>query len=340
MKNSILGFNQEYAITLRKEVEVRKGKFVTRKIDCTDLVILRWFVDFYPRMRFFEVDGQKYAWLTHKKLMEDLPLIDISKRAFIDRMQKLVDFNILTYKLIKEGGTFSLYGFGDNYLNLVNSSNNGSGSNAYGSTIEHTRVVRSNNIGVCDQPADKDNSVIDKPIKDNSIINNSNKSSRFTPPTLEEVKQYCQERNNNIDAERFLDYYTSNGWMVGKNKMKDWKAAVRTWERTSYQTNNTQNNAPVKKPAIEPTQESAENITMENMERQLNNALSLLIQPPSDSELSQFKEYLYKMTSEHLDDFLEENKNRKFNSLNDLQAAYEDYYHMILDQILEEMMNQ
>ena len=57
--------------------------------------------------------------------------------------------------------------------------------------------------------------------------------TRFVPPTLEEVQAYCLERNNNVDAERFIDYYTSNGWMVGKNKMKDWKASVRTWEKTN-----------------------------------------------------------------------------------------------------------
>lgn len=58
-------------------------------------------------------------------------------------------------------------------------------------------------------------------------------TSRFTPPTLAEVQAYCKERGNNVDAERFIDYYTSNGWKVGKNKMKDWKAAVRTWEKSS-----------------------------------------------------------------------------------------------------------
>lgn len=60
------------------------------------------------------------------------------------------------------------------------------------------------------------------------------KRKRFTPPTLEEVRAYCNERNNNVDPQRFIDYYTSNGWQVGKNKMKDWKAAVRTWERNGY----------------------------------------------------------------------------------------------------------
>lgn len=58
-------------------------------------------------------------------------------------------------------------------------------------------------------------------------------ATRFTPPTLEEVRTYCTERKNNVDAERFVDYYESNGWMVGKNRMKSWKAAVRTWEKNN-----------------------------------------------------------------------------------------------------------
>lgn len=54
---------------------------------------------------------------------------------------------------------------------------------------------------------------------------------RFVPPMAEEVKQYCLERKNGIDAQKFVDFYESKGWMIGKNKMKDWKAAVRTWEK-------------------------------------------------------------------------------------------------------------
>lgn len=60
------------------------------------------------------------------------------------------------------------------------------------------------------------------------------KYKRFTPPSLEEVKQYCKERNNSVNPESFVDFYSSKGWMVGKNKMKDWKAAVRTWEQHNF----------------------------------------------------------------------------------------------------------
>lgn len=75
-------------------------------------------------------------------------------------------------------------------------------------------------------------------LKESNIENNTNTNtkreraaSRFTPPTVEEVRAYCQERKNNVDPQRFVDYYTANGWKVGRNPMKDWKAAVRTWER-------------------------------------------------------------------------------------------------------------
>ena len=70
------------------------------------------------------------------------------------------------------------------------------------------------------------------------------KAKRFTPPTLEDVTAYCIERANNIDAQHFIDYYTSNGWLVGKNKMKDWKAAVRTWERNGYSSNTSRPSKP------------------------------------------------------------------------------------------------
>lgn len=65
------------------------------------------------------------------------------------------------------------------------------------------------------------------------------KADRFVPPDVNQVQEYCDSRNNGIDAQTFVDFYTSKGWMVGKNKMKDWKAAVRTWERNDKRSYNT-----------------------------------------------------------------------------------------------------
>ena len=72
-----------------------------------------------------------------------------------------------------------------------------------------------------------------KMLERNVPVSNT-KKKRFVKPTVEEVKQYCIERNNCVNAEQFYDYYESNGWKVGKNSMKDWKACVRTWERNGY----------------------------------------------------------------------------------------------------------
>lgn len=60
---------------------------------------------------------------------------------------------------------------------------------------------------------------------------NTNVLHTFRPPTYEEVKEYCFTRNNQVDAQAFIDFYESKGWMIGKNKMKSWEAAIRTWEK-------------------------------------------------------------------------------------------------------------
>lgn len=80
----------------------------------------------------------------------------------------------------------------------------------------------------------------------NEISKKSTRQKKFVPPTVEEVASYCLERKNKVDAAYFVDHYTSNGWKVGKQNMKDWKAAVRTWEKNGY-------NQPSKKQdAVEP----------------------------------------------------------------------------------------
>jgi hypothetical protein len=71
-----------------------------------------------------------------------------------------------------------------------------------------------------------------KEIKEVKEVKNSIGAKKFCPPALDEVKAYCLERNNGVDAEKFFDYYSANGWVQGKGKpIKDWKACVRTWER-------------------------------------------------------------------------------------------------------------
>ena len=59
-------------------------------------------------------------------------------------------------------------------------------------------------------------------------------SKRFVPPTVEEVEAYCRERGNNVNAKKFVDFYAARGWIIGKYRMKDWRAAVRTWEQNDF----------------------------------------------------------------------------------------------------------
>ena len=76
-----------------------------------------------------------------------------------------------------------------------------------------------------------------------SSASTTTKRKRFEKPTLSEIKQYCIERGNKVDAQHFFDYYESNGWKVGKNSMKNWQAAVRTWERSEYRKPNSKKNS-------------------------------------------------------------------------------------------------
>ena len=80
-------------------------------------------------------------------------------------------------------------------------------------------------------------------LRDNNNITYSNNNltdskARFKKPTINDIKEYCLCRNNGIDSETFFDFYESKNWMVGKNKMKDWKACMRTWEKRQNKTNN------------------------------------------------------------------------------------------------------
>lgn len=110
------------------------------------------------------------------------------------------------------------------------------------------RYIRINGEGtnkIIDTSLQKDVYPINEIIEVNSTVNNTNnnktnKGGRFTPPSVEQVMEYCNHRQNGINAQNFIDFYQSKGWKVGNSKMKDWKASVRTWE-TNNKIRNEQN---------------------------------------------------------------------------------------------------
>lgn len=105
MKYTVEGFNQETAIELGLDVD--------------DLIILRWFVDFSNNMKQKVIEETTYYWVTYEKLLNDLPILNVKKRALQYKLDKLIRAKILIHKNIKEDGNFSYYGFGENYSNLI-----------------------------------------------------------------------------------------------------------------------------------------------------------------------------------------------------------------------------
>lgn len=95
MKLFVNGFSQEAVLSMVDTVKDSHGKDKTIRIDCTDLEILRWLVDFYPKMSKIKDGAHEYAFFTYKKVLEDLPILNISKQALSDRFKKMEHFGIL-----------------------------------------------------------------------------------------------------------------------------------------------------------------------------------------------------------------------------------------------------
>ena len=166
MKHSIEGFNQQYAITLKKVVKKNASETKEIRIDCTDLVLLRWFVDFFPKMDKEIINGEEYAWCSYEKCMNDLPILSISKQGYADRMHKLVEFGLLEFVCLPQKGNKCYWRFGENYGHLIEGY---SSQTPEGIVVEHHRVSCSNTIGYSSQTPYIDKSITDNTIKDISI---------------------------------------------------------------------------------------------------------------------------------------------------------------------------
>jgi hypothetical protein len=79
------------------------------------------------------------------------------------------------------------------------------------------------------------NQLLNKSIS-NDIDDSNKRKAKFVKPTIEEIRCFCEERNNGIDADEFFNFYESKGWVIGKSPMKDWKACIRTWERNRFKS--------------------------------------------------------------------------------------------------------
>lgn len=144
-------------------------------------------------------DGVCYA--TNKYFAE---LYNVSQVSISKWINSLVDKKYINFKIIYKEGTKEIL---NRYLTLV-----------YDPIKENLK--------------DNNTNTNNKEINNNKLLFTK---KNFKKPTLDEVQQYCSERKNNISAEKFIDYYESNGWKVGRNSMKDWKAAIRNWEKNQQE---------------------------------------------------------------------------------------------------------
>lgn len=119
MKYTVEGFSQEAALSTQATI-TENGHTKTIKLDIVDLTILRWIVDFYPRMKKTIIDGDEYAWFDYSTFVEDMPLLGLSKQSLYKRCIKMSQLGVLKHKTIRNNGTYSYYGFGPGYSRLIN----------------------------------------------------------------------------------------------------------------------------------------------------------------------------------------------------------------------------
>lgn len=156
--------------------------------------------------------------------LDDMEIPFTTAGAFVQILVPLIDKNNRHYENGKKGGRPKSKP-NENQTETKSKPNHNQFETNTEPNVTHSVIVLKSNSVI----EEKNNSVIEPPLSPNGDI--PPRGKRFTPPTVDEVRAYCLERSNNVDAEKFVDFYTAKGWKVGKNPMKDWRAAVRTWER-------------------------------------------------------------------------------------------------------------
>lgn len=164
--------------------------------------------------------GQFYT--SRSKILEHLPE-DVSERELRTALDRFENLSFLTKQSTNHGTLVTIVNW-DKYQGNNSQLDQG-----------------------CDQRATSERPANDQPINKEGKNNKNSKKIKnigkaFKPPSAEEVNQYAQENNLNVNGNGFVDYYEAKGWMIGKNKMKDWKAAARNWSRRNEERKPKQRN--------------------------------------------------------------------------------------------------
>lgn len=215
MKYSIFDFNQEAVLSFKRDLEVTiNGKQVIRtsKIDVTDLLILQVVSDFMNRKSIIKqiIDEKIYFWINYKAILEDLPILDIKKQAFIDRLNKMVDFGLLEKSIVKnEQGSFSFYRIGEKYETLKYKKNN-----------EEDKCETTD--GVCSGL--QTGCVVDYRPKNSTTKENSTiKETKEEEREYKEIEEPCSHSCQVLDT-------NNNGDLGLKNSKLDYDAILAEWK--------------------------------------------------------------------------------------------------------------
>lgn len=155
---------------------------------------------------------------------------NVDEKTVSRKIKKLEKLNYIQISYIKRGFEIQKREIWVTNLSLEGQKYHSSGDE---------NVTPSSDENVTDNITSINNTSIDN---NNYVIVIGQKQKKFVKPSLKEISDYCKERNNDVNPEKFLNYYEANGWKVGRNNMKDWKAAIRTWEVNSRSSGGKKNN--------------------------------------------------------------------------------------------------
>ena len=173
---------------------------------------LLWFyiLDDCNHAGMWEVDLEVASIRIGEKLQHDMPAEDMLPKSFLDKIVVLDD-----------GDKWFIPDFIDFQYGELNPN-----SNVHKSVIA---LLQKHNL----EGYLKGSQTLPQGVQDKDVVKDKVKAKRFVKPSLGDLENYCTERNNKVDVVKFFNYYESNGWKVGKNPMKDWMAAIRTWEKNT-----------------------------------------------------------------------------------------------------------
>jgi hypothetical protein len=168
------------------------------------------------KQKFKQTDKQELNFATQIAKLSSFDLLEIEKSFYElldEKVLKIEGEKLICFRMVKDA----------DISNKRALSGKSGGKKTQTSIKNFAKPKVEANTGIVNEDVNEDD--IDK--------NEKAKKAKFIIPTIPEISEYCLERTNNVDSEKFFNFYQSKGWLVGKTKMKDWKACVRTWEKNS-----------------------------------------------------------------------------------------------------------